>query len=187
MRSPAATRAPPRPRARRSPARCSPPAPRSFTPPSVANQGSKLGKRVHLALTDPDSVENVPSYAHRFAGDFILTSQGDLEQIFLSGLGTSHQSLSVLKLSDSVDDTVWGSKRTGAIYTTDSSVDGVDKITGPFTRASVYVAGTPCNANSAPSTCPGPGFTANYLGKLDPFTGRSAGSRWAARRRCPTG
>jgi hypothetical protein len=101
----------------------------------------------------------------------MLTSQGDLEQIFASDLGTAHQTLSVLKLSGSVDDTVWAAGPSGAIYTTDSSVDGVDKITGPFKRGSVFVAATPCNANNAPSTCPGPGFTTSYLGGLNPSTG----------------
>ena len=40
---------------------------------------------VRLALTDPDSNEDVPSYAPRFAGEFMLTSQGDQEQIFVAG------------------------------------------------------------------------------------------------------
>ena len=36
-----------------------------------------------LALTDPDSNEDVPAFATRFAGDFMLTSQGDKQQIFV--------------------------------------------------------------------------------------------------------
>jgi len=40
-----------------------------------ANVGT--GGPVNLALTDPDSNEVVPLYARRFAGDFMLTSQGD--------------------------------------------------------------------------------------------------------------
>jgi hypothetical protein len=31
---------------------------------------------------------------------------------------------------------------------------------------------TPCNANSAPSTCPAPGFAANSLGTIDLKTGK---------------
>jgi hypothetical protein len=126
---------------------------------------------VHLALTDPDSNEVVPAYAKRFAGDFMLTSQGDKEQIFVAHAGTRHQSLTVLKISDSVDDTAWPSDRSGAIYTTDNSNNTINKITGPFTRGSVFVADTPCDANDAPATCPAPGFTANYLGELNPSTG----------------
>ncbi len=30
---------------------------------------------------------------------------------------------------------------------------------------------TPCNANSAPATCPAPGFPANYLGTVSLPTG----------------
>jgi hypothetical protein len=30
---------------------------------------------------------------------------------------------------------------------------------------------TPCNANSAPSTCPAPGYPVNYLGTIDLKTG----------------
>ena len=52
----------------------------------VANRPAGRGhKFVHLALTDPDSNEVVPDYAPRFGGDFMLTSQGDQQQIFYSG------------------------------------------------------------------------------------------------------
>lgn len=135
---------------------------------TVANTGGSAGRRVRLALTDPDSNSVVPSYAPRFGGDFMLTSQGDKEQIFMTPAGH----LSVLKLSDSVDDNVWPSSRSGAIYTSDASADTIDKITGPFQRGSELVADTPCGSNSAPSTCPAPGFSANYLGELHPDTGK---------------
>ncbi len=139
---------------------------------TVANTTSpRYGRTVRLALTDPDSNEDVPSFAKRFAGDFMLTSQGDKEQIFVHGAGGPYQSLSVLKLSDSVDDTAWASNKAGAIYTTDNSGDTIYKITGPFKKGAVYVADTPCDANDAPSTCPGPGFSANFFAQLDPWTG----------------
>jgi hypothetical protein len=139
---------------------------------TVANLGTaQSGTTVSLALTDPDSNEDVPFYAARFAGDFMLTSQGDMEQIFVRHAGTPRQSLSVLKLSDSVDDTVWPSDRNGAIFTTDNSNNTVNEITGPFRRGEVFVADTPCDANDAPSTCPGPGFPPNFLGQLNPYTG----------------
>ena len=54
---------------------------------TVANTGAGHGRTVRLALTDPDSNEDVPAYARRFAGEFMLTSQGDQEQIFVSGAG----------------------------------------------------------------------------------------------------
>ncbi len=130
------------------------------------------GKKVHLALTDPDSTETVPAYASRFGGDFMLTSQGDLEQIFVAGLGTHHQALSVLKLTQSVDDSTWPSGASGAIYTTDGSADTIVKITGPFKRGSEVTAVTPCNANSAPATCPAPGYSAPYLGVINMSSGK---------------
>jgi hypothetical protein len=38
----------------------------------------------------------------------------------------------------------------------------------------VFVADTPCAANEAPSTCPGPGFPPNFLEQLNPWTGAIA-------------
>ena len=49
---------------------------------TVANLKGR-GSVVRLGLTDPDSNEIVPFYGPRFRGDFMLTSQGDKEQIFL--------------------------------------------------------------------------------------------------------
>jgi hypothetical protein len=101
----------------------------------------------------------------------MLTSQGDQEQIFVSDPGGRRQRLSVLKLSRAVDDTAWATGQTGVVYTTDSSNGTVNKVTGPFRRGSMLVATTPCGQNNAPSTCPAPGFPANYLGLLNPRTG----------------
>ena len=139
---------------------------------TIANTTSaKHGHQVKLGLTDPDSNEVVPPYAGRFAGDFMLTGQGDEEQIFVSQAGGAHQRLSVLKLTASVDDTAWPSAPTGALYTTDNGNNTVNRITGPFRRGSVLVATTPCDEADAPSVCPGTGFPANYLGDLNPNTG----------------
>jgi len=126
------------------------------------------GKKVTLALTDPDSNLVVPSSSPDFAGDFMLNSQGDEELVFS---GASGQNLQVLKISNSVDDTAWATSASGSLYTTDSSSDTVSVITGPFTPGTAYTAVTPCNANSAPSTCPGPGYPANYLGTINLKTG----------------
>ncbi len=35
----------------------------------------------------------------------------------------------------------------------------------------MYTSVAPCNANSAPATCPAPGFPANYLGTVNLKTG----------------
>ncbi len=71
----------------------------------VTNAGTSASKTTTLMLTDPDSNEIVPRDGPRFAGDFMLTSQGDLQQIFVEHAGQPHQSLAVLNLSQSVDDT----------------------------------------------------------------------------------
>lgn len=140
---------------------------------TVANTSSAAyGTKVALGLTDPDSNEIVPSSAPRFAGDFMLTSQGDQQQIFVRGAGRPWQSLAVLNLSASVDDTAWATQSRGAILTTDNSNGDIYEITGRFRPGTVFVAVTPCNANDAPSVCPAPGFPGNYLGTLNPYTGQ---------------
>jgi hypothetical protein len=136
---------------------------------TVANTGSTSGTTAPLALTDPDSNEVVPRSSPRFGGDFVLTSQGDLQQIYVSGAGTSHQQLNVLNLTQSVDDTAWTGSD-GALYSTDSTNDAVDVVTGDFDHLTIVVA-TPCGSNSAPTTCPAPNFPANYLATLDLQTG----------------
>ena len=140
-------------------------------PAVVANVGPRLGQTVKLALTDPDSNEIVPRDAPRFAGDFMLTSQGDQVQIFVDSW--DHH-LSELSLTQSVDDTAWPLAESGTLYATDSSNDTVDAITGDFPE--VVAAATPCDANDAPAppaTCPEPpAFPANYLASLNPWTGQ---------------
>lgn len=138
---------------------------------TLANVGPGFDSTLTLGLTDPDSNEDVPFYAPRFAGEFMLTSQGDEEQIFVRHAATPRQSLSVLKLTASVDDTAWPSDPSGALYTTDNNNGTVDEITGPFQVGSVLAAVTPCDENGAPATCPAPGYPPNYLGLIDPWTG----------------
>jgi hypothetical protein len=141
-------------------------------PATVANvKSADFGKVVRLGLTDPDSNEVVPQDAFRFAGDFMLTSQGDKEQIFTGLGGGLGRHLSVLRLTQSVDDTAWVSSRWGHLYADDHDGDTVDMVSGPFRVGSVFVAVTPCDANGAPATCPAPGFPPNYLGSLNPWTG----------------
>jgi len=142
------------------------------SPATVANKGtSQYLASTKLALSDPDSNEIVPSPGPRFAGDFMLTSQGDKEQIYVSGEGTTNQSLQVLSLTQSVDDTAWPTDTSGSLYSTDSADDAVDVVTGPFVIDQPIVAATPCGANGAPATCPAPKYPANYLATLNPNTG----------------
>jgi hypothetical protein len=142
-------------------------------PATVANVTSpQYLKTTKLALTDPDSNEVVPSSGPRFAGDFMLTSQGDQEQIYVADAGSTHQRLSVLALTQAVDDTAWPTYPHGALYSTDSTNDAVDLVTASFFGRLPLVAATPCDANGAPATCPGPGYPANYLATLNPWTGQ---------------
>ncbi len=133
----------------------------------VANAGAH-GRVVRLALTDPDSNAVVPADARRFARNFELTSQGDKEQVYLGRSG-----LRVLRLSQAVDDTAWAVTRHGRFYATDQTADTVDVVTGRFAVGIPVVVVTPCDANGAPATCPvPPKFPPNYLGLLNPWTGR---------------
>jgi hypothetical protein len=77
--------------------------------------------------------------------------------------------LSVLNLTQSVDDTAWAISQDGTLFATDSTNDTVDAITGDFPDNPI-VAVTPCGANNAPTTCPV--SPANYLGTLNPWTGQ---------------
>ena len=139
-------------------------------PAVVANVGTpQSGRVVNLALTDPDSNEIVPPDGPRFAGDFMLTSQGDQQQIFVS---PQDHRLSVVNLSQSVDDTAWPDQGHGTLFATDSTYDAIVAVTGDFPDGPV-VAATPCGANSAPAMCPAPpAYPANYLASLNPWTGR---------------
>ena len=133
---------------------------------------ANAGAPSQLALTDPDSNTKVPGSAPRFGGDFMLDSQGDLQQIYVSDPGTSHQALSVLQLTQSVNDTSFVTSDDGLLFVTDASSDSVDAVTGPFHVGEAFVSATPCGSNNAPSTCPAPPqFPANFLGTLDLNTG----------------
>jgi hypothetical protein len=136
----------------------------------VTNIGPGHGKKVRLALTDPDSNSAVPWHAPRFGGDFMLTSQAGKQQIF-ARFGNGAERLRVLNLSQSVDDTAWVTGD-GRLFATDADADTVDVVTGHFAENSIFVAVTPCDAAGAPATCPAPGFPANYLGVLSSRTGR---------------
>jgi hypothetical protein len=139
---------------------------------TIANRSGKHdggAKTTQLALTDPDSSSVVPSGASRFAGDFMLTSQGDQQQIFVERANSNHPRLTVLNLSQSVDDTAWPTHRSGKLFATDSTNDAVVVVTGSFDGGEPLAVATPCGANSAPATCPA--SPANYLATLNPKTG----------------
>jgi hypothetical protein len=133
------------------------------SPAKTANN-SGLGGNVRLGLTDPDSNAVVPSGAPRWAGDFVLSSEGNKEQIYSSQPG----SLWVLKLSQAVGDTAFPTSTQGALYATDQASDTVDSINSRvFWEASAFVVVTPCAADSASYGC-----AASYLGLLNLVTGQ---------------
>jgi hypothetical protein len=131
--------------------------------------GTSKGTTTRLNLTDPDSSTLVPASIPRFGGDFMLNSQGDQQLIFVAGAGTSKQALDALNIDQSVDDVAWPTSTKGSLLSTDSSADQIVAISG-FAAGSAYTAITPCNANSAPSTC----STPNSLGVIDTTTGKVA-------------
>jgi hypothetical protein len=131
---------------------------------TVANAGSSSGTQVALALTDPDSNEIVPASSPRFAGDFVLDSQGDERQIYVDGATGATPRLSVLDLSQSVDDTAWATDSGGTLLVTDSVDNEIFAVWGAFDPGTAYAAVTPTDANN-PINRP------NYLGQLDLRTG----------------
>jgi hypothetical protein len=139
---------------------------------AIAANGPHRGQPVKLGLTDPDSNEVVPGFQSRFAGDFMLTSQGDREQVYVNAPGSKHQQLWVLKLSQPVDDTAWSTSWHGSFFATDHDGNTVDVIQGSFWPGTAFVAVTPCDAGNAPATCPGRGFPANYVGHLNLYNGQ---------------
>jgi hypothetical protein len=134
--------------------------------PAFQANGGDAGKTVELALTDPDSSEVVPWAAPTYRGDFMLDSQGDQELIF-----DGHGHLTALHLPASVDDSAWATDSDGALYVTDAEADTLNVVSGKFTLGTMYSSVTPCGSNSAPATCPGPGFPANYLAQVNMATG----------------
>ena len=123
---------------------------------ATAANGPHFGKTVKLALTDPDSNEVVPSFAPRFGGDFMLTSQGDKEQIYVHGAGTWYQHLSVLALSQSVDDTAWATAWHGAFYAADHDGDTVDVIVRHVLAGHRVRGGDPVRRGQRARHLPGP-------------------------------
>ncbi len=135
---------------------------------TVANVNSaQVGQHVTLALTDPDSNAVVPHASPRFAGDFMLDSQGDGEQMYVDGATGAAPRLSVLRLSQSVDDTAWATDAGGTLFVTDAFDNEVFMVRGPFVPGTAYVAVTPADA-TIPLNHP------NYLGRLDLGTGHIA-------------
>lgn len=126
---------------------------------TVANiDAADHGQQVQLDLTDPDSNEIVPPQAPRFAGDFVLDSQGDGEQIYASQTGNQPPKLELLRLSTHINDTAWATSNKGTLYITDTKHNTVSTLSGDFTPGTTFVAATPHGQTG-------------YLGLLDMNTG----------------
>jgi len=133
---------------------------------TLANTNSpQYGQQVTLALSDPDSNTVVPALSPRFGRDFMLDSQGDLQQVYVRNAGGANQTFFVLNLSQSVDDTAWATASRGTLYSTDGK-SKVYAVRGHFRVGTAFSAVTPGNANNAPPN-PGP----NYLATLNLNTG----------------
>lgn len=136
------------------------------SPAKVANTNDpQHGKTVPLALTDPDSNTVVPATSPRFAGDFMLDSQGDSQQIYVHRATSNRPQLSLLKLSQRVNDTAWVTNPHGTLYVTDNADNEVFAVRGAFTPGTAYTAVTP---HSTTPTQPNP---PNYVGTLNMNTG----------------
>ncbi len=115
-----------------------------------------------LNLSDPDSTETVPAGAARFAGDLLLDSQGDSQQVYLTKPGTTGQKATVLNLGTQVNDTAFVTARTGTLYVTDNANNTLDAITGRFTPGQAMVA------------APQDSTVSGFVGRLDLRTGHIA-------------
>jgi hypothetical protein len=136
------------------------------SPATVANlNDAQHGKTVPLALTDPDSNAVVPAASPRFGGEFMLDSQADSEQVYVAGADGNLPQLSLLKLSQRVNDTAWVTNPHGTLYVTDNADSEVFTVRGAFTPGAAYTAVTP---RSTVPTEPNP---PNYLGVLNMNTG----------------
>ena len=120
------------------------------------------GKASTLNLSDPDSTETVPAGAARFAGDLLLDSQGDSQQVYLARPGTAQQKAVVLNLGTQVNDTAFASAATGTLYVTDNANNTLVAIKGRFTPGQAMVA------------APADSSVHGFVGRLDLATGHIA-------------
>jgi len=117
------------------------------------------GMPVTLNLTDPDSL-SVDTH-----GNLVLDSQGDGELITLHNPGTANQQVTLLSLSDQVDDSFWiPPSGKGALLVVDSPNNTIYKVThdGGFKVGTIFT--------EAPSDSPIP----RIVGTIDPHSGQIA-------------
>lgn len=113
------------------------------------------GKPTTLNLSDPDSSELMPNAGERFAGDFLLDSQGDKQLVFLKddgrGMNEGHAPATVLNISTQIDDSAVATSDKGVLYVTDSKGNTVDAICGGFKEGQMFVS-VPSDSDTLAST-----------------------------------
>jgi len=123
---------------------------------------------VTLALTDPDSTRRRADLQPALRGaTFELTSQGDLQQIDVRDPGGPRQQLSVLNLSQSVDDTAWATDPSGGCIRPTPPMTPLTWSPVPSVGSGARGGHTVWRQQCALDV-PGPGYPANYLASLDP-------------------
>jgi hypothetical protein len=105
-----------------------------------------------LTLTDPDSLSTNTN------GDLVLVDQADSQYITISAPGTATQKVTVTKVGDQLDDTVWGTGA-GRLLVVDAS-GFTYWIGGPLVTAGVIYTQAPNDS----------GVT-NFVATIDPATG----------------
>ncbi|MBV8683946.1 MAG: PEPxxWA-CTERM sorting domain-containing protein [Caulobacteraceae bacterium] len=90
---------------------------------TVLNPG---GGTTTLNLQDPDSMIFAPN------GQLVLDSQSDHQLVFVNGVGTQGQSVSVLNLADEVDDTVFGTGALQRLLVADTKAGVIYSVVGHF-------------------------------------------------------
>lgn len=113
---------------------------------TVLNPG---GGTTTLNLQDPDSLIFAPD------GRLVLDSQSDQQLVFVSNVGTSSQSVSVLNLPTTVDDTVFGSAGRQQLLFTDRGSGLIYSLTGVFGAGQAISAGDSANVIAAVSQIDG--------------------------------
>jgi hypothetical protein len=109
------------------------------------------GAPSQLALTDPDSNTIVPQSVPGVGGEFMLDSQGDQQEVFVKDPTSAAPQLSVLAISQSVDDTAFPASPGGKPITTNPTHDTVAGITG-FQPGRAYSPVIPATPTTSPRT-----------------------------------
>ncbi|MGI8803819.1 MAG: hypothetical protein ACR2KV_16915 [Solirubrobacteraceae bacterium] len=125
------------------------------------NDGNNPGQTTTLAITDPDSNAIVPASSPRFAGQFVVDSQGDGQLIFGPlplGTPTDPSTLTQLTLSvpgqtngtnPTLDDVRWTNSSRGVLYVVDQGANIIYRVSGPFQAGQAF-GSAPTDASNPP-------------------------------------